>query len=39
MLTLAKLKIASSLAAYYIAARATSDAEMSHRFDSDIGAF
>lgn len=34
-----RLKTAASLAAHYIAARMTSDPEMSRACDSDIGAF
>ncbi|MEZ2875713.1 hypothetical protein ACBQ28_11255 [Pseudomonas lundensis] len=34
-----RLKTAASLAAHYIAARVTSDPEMSRVYDSDIGAF
>ncbi|VVP45049.1 hypothetical protein [Pseudomonas fluorescens] len=34
-----RLKTAASLAAHYIAARVTSDPEMSRIYNSDIGAF
>ncbi|MCG7374251.1 hypothetical protein MHL40_16485 [Pseudomonas luteola] len=34
-----RLKTAASLAAHYIAARTTTDPEMSRVYDSDIGAF
>lgn len=34
-----RLRTAASLAAHYIAARVTSDSEMSRVYDSDIGAF